>query len=117
MEDIETLRRISWNRAAFDSGRGIFAKFSSSVEAKMAIASASCGFGTTFFSAKKAELMNCGFAVLPCGANATTLTQEVLTPLNAPSTFPIQSLLMLFRFILFTSPGDEPLLVKKGRTI
>lgn len=63
-KDIETLRCIYWNCAAFDSVRSNFPELSSCSVAKKAIPCVSSGFGVFSFIANKVELIHCVFAVL-----------------------------------------------------
>lgn len=86
-EDFNSLRRMCWYCASIDCLWRIFPELSNSFVAKMAIACASRDFGMFLFSSKKAEIMNRGFAVLPCSADASALSLKVLTLLKAPFIF------------------------------
>lgn len=116
MEDVQKLRRIGVYRAAFGSVQGIVFKWASSAAAKQAIIYLSNDLGMSFISAKKAVLLNRGFAILVVWGNASALP-EVHTKLNALSTFPTESLLELPRFFQFTFRAEEALHVKEKWTL
>lgn len=106
-----------WYRAALGTVWAIYPELSSSSTAKKVIACASSGFGMYFFSSKKAGLTQRGFAVLPGCVDAPALPIEVITQLKARSTFPMENLLELFRFIQSTLPGEEVLRAEERRTL
>lgn len=88
---------------------GVFLEFSSNIVVKKTTACVGSGFCLSFFSAKKAELMNYGFAVLSCWEDASALPKMVVTQLNAPSTLATESLLELICIVQFTVPGEDVL--------
>lgn len=61
--------------------------------------------------------MHRDLAVLPGWAAASALPKEAPTQLNAPSTFPTESLLEPLLFIQFIFPGEEALLAKVKRIL
>lgn len=116
MDDVKTLRRIEWCRAELDSVQGIFLNFLGSPVAMKAIACASSCISTSFFCRIETEIMHRHFAVPPFWADSSTLPKDSLTQLDAPSTFPTESLFVQFCIIQSTLPGKEALRVK-GRQI
>lgn len=109
MKKVEMLRRICWYRHALDFARGMFSGLSNNLVPKKAATCASSGLGISFFKAKKPELMNGDFAVLPGWTNASALPKEFLKQLNAPSGFSTKILLEQFYFFQSTSPAGEDL--------
>lgn len=79
--------------------RGIFHKFTTSVVSKMAIACASKDFVMTFFSTKRIKLLPRGSGLLSGWEDVSALSKKVLTQLNALSTFAMEALLELVRFV------------------
>lgn len=111
MEDIKAIRRIGWYCTEFNSARGIFFEWSSNIVTKKYIARASSDYGMSLFSAMEVELMHRGFEVMPGWAGASALPKQVLTQLNALSSFHTEILLKLFCFVQSIHTSREALRV------
>lgn len=81
--EVEKARRVCLYCTTFDSMQEVFSDLSGSDVATKAIAYASIGFGMSFFVPKNAEVLHCGFAVLPGCAIKLTPPNWVITQLNA----------------------------------